>query len=138
MELEITYYLTSNDFSSCHMRDFHIVFVDISMEGDENGLSSARMFKKCGMKFPIVLFSDNDRHLMDSYEINALYLILYIQGIGEESLIVTSPDGRERLFGKADNMFFMASDKTGIVSIVFLRIITHPLFSDRIIMHRLQ
>ena len=80
------------------------------------------------MKFPIVLFSDNDRHLMDSYEINALYLtktfkkvdiehcmerifeitsnanfklrfedttfcipydnILYIQGIGEESLIV--------------------------------------------------
>ena len=32
------------------------------------------MFKKCGMKFPIVLFSDNDRHLMDSYEINALYL----------------------------------------------------------------
>ena len=31
------------------------------------------MFKKCGMKFPIVLFSDNDRHLMDSYEINALY-----------------------------------------------------------------
>ncbi|WP_242828472.1 hypothetical protein [Enterocloster clostridioformis] len=34
VELEITYYPTSNDFSSCHMRDFHIVFVDISMEGD--------------------------------------------------------------------------------------------------------
>ena len=51
--------------------------------------------------------------------------------------LLTSPDGRERLFEKADNMFFMASDKTGIVSIVFLRIITHPFFSDRIIMHRL-
>ena len=34
VELEITYYPTSIDFSSCHMRDFHIVFVDISMEGD--------------------------------------------------------------------------------------------------------
>lgn len=52
--------------------------------------------------------------------------------------LLTSPDGRERLFEKADDMFFMASDKTGIVSIVFLHIITHPFFSDRIIMHRQQ
>ena len=52
--------------------------------------------------------------------------------------LLTSPDGRERLLEKADNMLFMASDKTGIVSIVFLRIITHPFFGDKIIMHRLQ
>lgn len=52
--------------------------------------------------------------------------------------LLTSPDVREQLFEKADNMFFMASDKTRIVSIVFLRIITHPFFSDRMIMHRLQ
>ena len=52
--------------------------------------------------------------------------------------LLTSPDGRERLFEKADNMFFMVSDKTEIVSIVFLRIITHPFFSDRIIVHELQ
>ena len=48
------------------------------------------------------------------------------------------PQGRERLFEKADKMLLMASDKTGIVSIVFLRIITHPFFSDRIIMYRQQ
>ena len=32
--------------------------------------------------------------------------------------LLTNPDGRERLFEKTDNMLFMASDKTGIVSIV--------------------
>lgn len=126
--IEIAYYPTSNDFSSCSMREFHIVFVDISMEGDENGLANARMFRKCGRVFPIVLLADNDSHLMESYEINAAYLvkpfrsedivhcmerifavasdanftlkfgdatfcipydtILYIQGIGDEALIV--------------------------------------------------
>ena len=52
--------------------------------------------------------------------------------------LLTNPDGRVQLSEKADNMFFMASDKIGIVSIVFLRIIAHLFFSDRIIMHRLQ
>jgi len=40
----------------------------------------------------------------------------------------TRPDGRERLFEKADNIFFMASVKTGIVSTVFLRIMLHLFF----------
>ena len=52
--------------------------------------------------------------------------------------LLTNPDGKQRLFEKADNMLSMASDKTGIVSIVFLRIIAHPFFNDRTIMHRLQ
>ena len=48
--------------------------------------------------------------------------------------LFSSPDGRERPFEKVDNTFFMASDKTRIVSIVFLRIITRLFFSDKIIM----
>ena len=38
--------------------------------------------------------------------------------------LLTSPYEKKRLFEKVDTMLFMASDKTRIASIVFLRIIT--------------
>jgi two-component system response regulator LytT len=75
-KIGIRYFSSGEEFLKVDETDYHIIFMDIELDGRLDGLDTARQVKERGSHIPIAFLTVHDIYVYEGYSVNAIAYIL--------------------------------------------------------------
>ena len=75
-ELLIQCFTKGEDFLKEDVANFHIIFMDIELDGEISGIKTAHILKKRGSRIPLAFLTMHEIYVYDGYDTNAMAFIL--------------------------------------------------------------